>query len=278
MSVSISNLEEAVVRWSASLEREGFDTTAYRHSSGQGGYYQGQPSHMRISIRKPDIGLNLKLKFWANGYGSPNGRHEIGGWGVTWSEMKLAAQLQLEKAVRAKSGPSAEDLIEQGYCLVSRKHRLVSRVDKKDWLQKLAKHHAPWDPKGEGREHVMNMGLAQAADFYRRVLSNEKKQVSPELASKIPGSLDAAFGWCKDGDVQGRSAWDKFCEETVHYLGYIAKLDGNQKDDNPYDLGTLEHIHWNKGWDYQPVESAKPAKAPALAKRAVNPLALAMGI
>jgi len=82
----------------------------------------------------------------------------------------------------------ADDLIKKGYRRTSVRSLGVSRVDREDWREHMAKEHVPWDPEGEGMSWVTNMGRG-AADHYRRVYSNDRLKVSSkEEFRKIPGS------------------------------------------------------------------------------------------
>ncbi len=69
-----------------------------------------------------------------------------------------------------------EKMIADGYCRVSNRHRMVARIDRGDWQAVMAKDHAPWDPAGQGMDWVRGMGLASAADHYRRCYSKDKVQ------------------------------------------------------------------------------------------------------
>lgn len=62
-----------------------------------------------------------------------------------------------------------------GYCVVSRKHKTVSRIDRPDWREYMAAKHAPWDPMGEGMAWARTSG---SADHYRRLYSKDTKIVT----------------------------------------------------------------------------------------------------
>lgn len=76
-----------------------------------------------------------------------------------------------------------------GYCVVSRKHRRASRIDRPDWREYMAAQHAPWDPEGEGMAWVEHMG-SRAGDQYRRVYSRDVLVVSAEALRLLPSSDD----------------------------------------------------------------------------------------
>lgn len=71
---------------------------------------------------------------------------------------------EVERLVRDPNR-SLHQLRFEGYAVISRRHRLVARVDREDWREALARDHAPWSPNGEGMRWAMAPGMA---DFYRR--------------------------------------------------------------------------------------------------------------
>lgn len=86
---------------------------------------------------------------------------------------------------------TAEDLIRRGYRRVSNKYRIVSRIDRPDWREFMAKEHAPWDPQGDGMGWVFLLGrqAGSAEDHYRSVYSKDNIENIPnEIFKQIPGS------------------------------------------------------------------------------------------
>lgn len=80
---------------------------------------------------------------------------------------------------------SAAELVRLGYRRTSNAYRLVSRVDRADWADVLAKalHRAPADfylPDGKPS--------GSWTDYYRRVHSNDTRTVSAEVLKDIPTS------------------------------------------------------------------------------------------
>lgn len=79
----------------------------------------------------------------------------------------------------------AGDLHEQGYRRVSNKHKLVARIDRKDWLDVLAKEmHC-------SRADFYNLngsGISDSwRDHYVRVYSKDQITVSPEIYKLMKG-------------------------------------------------------------------------------------------
>ncbi len=85
------------------------------------------------------------------------------------------------------------ELTAAGYRVISRKYKSVARIDRADWQQVLAKHHAPWDPEGQGMEWVRNIGAGNAEDYYRRCLSKDEIIVADIKC--IPNSGHAVTGY-----------------------------------------------------------------------------------
>lgn len=85
------------------------------------------------------------------------------------------------------------ELIAKGYCVTSRRHKTVSRIDREDWKHLLAKSHSPWDVNGEGMEWVNNMGERNAEDYYRRCISKDSLVIND--VNGIPNSGNAITGY-----------------------------------------------------------------------------------
>jgi hypothetical protein len=90
----------------------------------------------------------------------------------------------------------ADKLIAAGYRRTSNRYRIVSRIDRSDWVEILARHlhRAPADFYVPG-EHSPS---ADWCDYYRRCLSADGfKGVTSEVFALIPGS-----GWDSTGYTQ----------------------------------------------------------------------------
>jgi hypothetical protein len=75
-----------------------------------------------------------------------------------------------------------QELIAKGYRLVSRKYRLVARIDRPDWAQVLVDTLAPWMKKSTEENYARaikemeeNIGMR---DWYRRCMSKDTIKVS----------------------------------------------------------------------------------------------------
>jgi hypothetical protein len=70
------------------------------------------------------------------------------------------------------------------------KHKLVARIDRKDWLQSMAKslHRAPADFYVPGENHV----APNWCDYYRRVHSKDQLEVSAEIYAALPASNETS--------------------------------------------------------------------------------------
>jgi len=85
----------------------------------------------------------------------------------------------------------ATRLIDSGYRCTSNRHRMVSRLDRPDWREHMARDHTRGfrgDPQrnlDEGMKWVAVLGTG-AADHYRRVLSRDKiERVPQEVYDRI---------------------------------------------------------------------------------------------
>lgn len=84
----------------------------------------------------------------------------------------------------------AAKLIKQGYCKVSNHYGMVSRLDRPDWKEHMAKGHP------RGLEWVDGMDLGGAEDFYRRVHSKDNLEfVDREVSALIPSSNHEVTGY-----------------------------------------------------------------------------------
>jgi hypothetical protein len=94
----------------------------------------------------------------------------------------------------------ATRLIESGYRSVSNRHRMVSRIDRPDWREHMARdHHRGFrgDPQRnleEGMRWVRALGTG-AADHYRRVLSKDTVTMLPQDVFDAVRKAGAGFGW-----------------------------------------------------------------------------------
>lgn len=102
--------------------------------------------------------------------------------------------------------PTAEELKAMGYRRTSNRYRTISRIDRVDWLDIL--------PDNIAYSHARMPGPAN--DYYRRVYSKDKLEVSEEVFKGIPGSGHDPVGYVpKEGDVVP--------EETVAILRKLDK-------------------------------------------------------
>lgn len=83
-----------------------------------------------------------------------------------------------------KDVQTAQKLMAQGYRRTSWKHRLVSRIDRPDWVQILAVglRRAPADFYVPGESNPSGSWCS----YYRACLSEDTKTVTPEVIQLIP--------------------------------------------------------------------------------------------
>lgn len=70
---------------------------------------------------------------------------------------------------------NTQHLADGGYCVISNRYMMVSRIDREDWKEYMAIQHCPWDIE-EGLCWVYS--LKDAANHYRRVYSNDRIEFS----------------------------------------------------------------------------------------------------
>ncbi len=85
----------------------------------------------------------------------------------------------------AEVDAEAARLVASGYRPVSRRHRMLSRIDREDWREWMGRDHTRGFPGpkdrnlAEGMRWVDGLG-SQAADFYRRVHSKDVLHLVPQ--------------------------------------------------------------------------------------------------
>jgi hypothetical protein len=86
-----------------------------------------------------------------------------------------------------------EQLVAMGYRRTSRKYGMVSRIDRPDWVQVLARHlrRAPADFYVPGENEVQG----NWCDYYRCVLSKDTLEIGPVLALRVPTSGHDPVGY-----------------------------------------------------------------------------------
>ena len=95
----------------------------------------------------------------------------------------------------SKAEQEASRLMALGYCCVSRRFCLVSRIDAPDWRERLAKHFAPWDPDGKGASHVRGSGSPSINDYFRRVMSKDTLVVDSWVIRHVISSGECPVGY-----------------------------------------------------------------------------------
>jgi hypothetical protein len=90
-------------------------------------------------------------------------------------------------------------LVASGYRAGSNRYRIVSRIDREDWLQEMARRHVhgfPGDPeKNMERGLKWATGLGEGSgDHYRSIHSHDSLQDVPEAAYRIVRQA-TAYGW-----------------------------------------------------------------------------------
>jgi hypothetical protein len=100
-------------------------------------------------------------------------------------------------------------LILQGYCRVSNRYGIISRIDRPDWKDSMAINHAPWS-KEQGMKWVESMSLVDAEDYYRRCISIDTKELGHSMGMKFPQSAETKTGFVEI--EAGSSAADDYLD------------------------------------------------------------------
>lgn len=93
-----------------------------------------------------------------------------------------------------KEFTSPADYIEAGYRKVSNRFGMLSRIDRPDWIEVLARHlhRSPAELYVPGKPERPS---AHWCDYYRRVLSTDTVTIDPALARHIPNSNHDPVGF-----------------------------------------------------------------------------------
>lgn len=86
-------------------------------------------------------------------------------------------------------------MVLMGYARTSRKHGMVSRIDRPDWLQYMATKHSPWSPHDDGLGWISLLGERAAGDQYRRVYSKDTITLGSFVGLLFPASGEAPYNY-----------------------------------------------------------------------------------
>jgi len=81
---------------------------------------------------------------------------------------------------------NTKTLIKRGYRRTNNKYGLISRIDRPDWKEFMAKSHSPWNIEA-GMRWVESLGES-ASDYYRIVYSHDTIEVGQRYGKLIPPS------------------------------------------------------------------------------------------
>ena len=138
-----------------------------------------------------------------------------------------------------------EELISRGYAVVSRAHRLVARVDRPDWIRRMAAAHAPWDPN-EGFDWLALLGNS-SPDHYRRTYSNDHLIVPANYLPKLPNSTHTSIGYVPTPE-------DNVMDLKIYPVFFAKHLDGSKHyelrstNDRTFHVGQILRLR-----EYDPI-------------------------
>lgn len=162
----------------------------------QGGYKWNtrvMKRHLRVELAgsKNKEPLDLTPMFRERGWLETETYFMLPEWLADKPVRQGAVEQEPRKNVRVERSAlrTIADFKEAGYYVVSRRHRMLSRIDRADWREVMARHHAPWDVNGEGMRWACLKGMG---DYYRRCLSKDTIVIAPHqwdsVLKAIPNS------------------------------------------------------------------------------------------
>lgn len=90
-----------------------------------------------------------------------------------------------------------QHLAEQGYCRISKIKKIVSRIDKENWIEVLAGHYGKTFNEML-REILANPGVYE--DLYRREFSRDRLYVGLITSRAVPGSSSCQVAYLEKVD------------------------------------------------------------------------------
>lgn len=149
----------------------------------QGGYRWNtrvMKRHLRVELAgsKNKHPLDLTPMFREMGWLETEQFFMLPAWLADKPVRQGAVERTPRQAVKIAPQPKTiDDLKDMGYYVVSRRHRMLARIDREDWREVMAKHHSPWDVNGEGMRWACMKGMG---DYYRRCLSKDTIVIAPD--------------------------------------------------------------------------------------------------
>lgn len=80
-----------------------------------------------------------------------------------------------------------KQMIDQGYCCVSRKYGIVARVDNPNWQDILLRKYPNW--------RTAKITEGQMADYYRRIFSKDDVELGRYWGGQFPSSSNNETGY-----------------------------------------------------------------------------------
>ena len=115
---------------------------------------------------------------------------------------------------------SRQELIDLGYRVISRKFGRITRIDRKDWVNKCYRMLGHQDPAimksvedfylgkdftGSFQEETVKREAAMAADYYRRCISKDVLEITQEMMRGFPNSNHDITGYIDGPDQKNRN-------------------------------------------------------------------------
>lgn len=83
-------------------------------------------------------------------------------------------------------------IVTSGYRVISKMHAFATRIDKKDWIDYLARKMYICESLGTSKGRIIN-DKASYADFYRRLHSKDGITLTEYELTKVPMSCESKY-------------------------------------------------------------------------------------
>lgn len=135
------------------------------------------------------------------------------------------------KTQREAARLTGEQLAERGYCVTSRAHRMIARIDRPDWKDQLAKELRT--------DYEETLDAPHWKDFYRRVLSKDKLYVDEEKVKSIPKSSSCDIGYVDLAKLKPAAKKPFNFNEYAEWTDTYWKGEGTVGDPTDHDLAVI---------------------------------------
>lgn len=108
---------------------------------------------------------------------------------LAWDEKALPG-------AQARAQYIADLLTLSGYRGLSNKYRIISRIDRPDWLSWMGAKHSPWNPE-QGLQWAIGLGVRSAADHFIACYSQDKIDGIPDTIYRMIKRAPPLLDYCE---------------------------------------------------------------------------------